>query len=238
MLDNNNFNEFSSNAYQVNRDETVQVVISKTFLFMFLALIISAVSAFWTVTSEFYVNIFTNDILFYGLLIGEVVLVIVAETTMKKNLVLPSALLFIAYSVVNGMTLSSILLVYTMESIFSIFLIAAIIFGVMAVFGFVTKRDLNALGTIGMMGLLGVIIVSIVNIFILKSNGLSILLSAVGLAIFIGLTAYDLQKIKEMARNNVATSNNVLALYGALILYLDFINIFLKLLRLFGKRNN
>lgn len=238
MLDNNNFNEFSSNTYQVNRDETVQVVISKTFLFMFLALIISAVSAFWTVTSEFYVNIFTNDILFYGLLIGEVVLVIVAETTMKKNLVLPSALLFIAYSVVNGMTLSSILLVYTMESIFSIFLIAAIIFGVMAVFGFVTKRDLNALGTIGMMGLLGVIIVSIVNIFILKSNGLSILLSAVGLAIFIGLTAYDLQKIKEMARNNVATSNNVLALYGALILYLDFINIFLKLLRLFGKKNN
>lgn len=238
MLDNNNFNEFSSNTYQVNRDDTVQVVISKTFLFMFLALIISAVSAFWTVTSEFYVNIFTNDILFYGLLIGEVVLVIVAETTMKKNLVLPSALLFIAYSVVNGMTLSSILLVYTMESIFSIFLIAAIIFGVMAVFGFVTKRDLNALGTIGMMGLLGVIIVSIVNIFILKSNGLSILLSAVGLAIFIGLTAYDLQKIKEMARNNVATSNNVLALYGALILYLDFINIFLKLLRLFGKKNN
>lgn len=238
MLDNNNFNEFSSNTYQVNRDETVQVVISKTFLFMFLALIISAVSAFWTVTSEFYVNIFTNDILFYGLLIGEVVLVIVAETTMKKNLVLPSALLFIAYSVVNGMTLSSILLVYTMESIFSIFLIAAIIFGVMAVFGFVTKRDLNALGTIGMMGLLGVIIVSIVNIFILKSNGLSILLSAAGLAIFIGLTAYDLQKIKEMAHNNVATSNNVLALYGALILYLDFINIFLKLLRLFGKKNN
>ena len=104
----------------------------------------------------------------------------------------------------------------------------------MAVYGYVTKSDLTSVGSIGMMGLIGVIVLSVINIF-MKSSGLDFMISIVGLAIFIGLTAYDMQKIKEMSKTNIGMSTTAIALFGALELYLDFINIFLRLLRLFGR---
>lgn len=241
-MQGNNYNEFQPYQQQSyrpmeNGEAVVRNVMTKTYLFMFAVLIISAIAAYATAVSGLFFTIFGNQYIFYGMLIGEVVLVLVANVVMSKNQVVPSAICLLAYSIVNGMTLASIFYSYSLGSIVSIFLMAAGIFGIMAAYGAITKKDLTSLGSIGMMGLLGIILIGVVNMFFLKSEGISIGIAAVGLAIFIGLTAYDAQKIKQMARSNVNTSENVLAMFGALILYLDFINIFLKLLRLFGKRD-
>lgn len=248
--DNNNYNKtgqdnFNSNdSYGANTYSTAQSrldveakaqsVLSKTFLFMFMALLITAVSAYMTISTGFIYEL--REI--YGpLLIAEVAVVFLANFTLQKDNVVLSAIMFLAYSIINGVTLSVIFVAYELGSVVSIFVLAAIIFGCMAAFGLVTKKDLSSLGTIGMMGLIGIIVLGIANIFI-GSEGLSIGLAAVGLAVFIGLTAYDMQNIKDLARSNIQRSETSLALYGALILYLDFINIFIKLLRLFGNRND
>ena len=224
-------------AYSLELEEgRVQSVMTMSFVFMFVALCISAMAAQFTITSGLIVQIVFNNTLLGGLLVAELVIVVVADICLDKNLLVPSVLFFIAYSVINGMTLSVILLAYTASSVVSIFIMAALVFGAMAVFGAVTKKDLTGIGQIGFMLLLGIIIMGIVNFGILKSSGLDLVLSGLGLAIFIGLTAYDTQKIKEMAMADMNRSATVVGLAGALALYLDFINLFLKLLRLFGKR--
>jgi FtsH-binding integral membrane protein len=135
----------------------------------------------------------------------------------------------------NGLTLSIIFLVYEIQSITRVFFITAFIFGGMALYGKITKRDLSRLGSICIIGLIGIILGSLVNLF-LRSNPLDYLITIIGIIIFLGLTAYDVQKIKNLAANNMGYSVTVLALWGAMNLYLDFINLFLKLLRLMGKR--
>ena len=145
-------------------------------------------------------------------------------------------MLFILYSALNGATLSMILLVYTMQSIASVFFITAGTFAVMALIGYFTKADLSSLGKILMMALIGLIIATVVNAFLLKSGGFSLILSYVGVLIFVGLTAYDTQKIKQMLimADDVNEETQKIALLGSLSLYLDFINLFLYLLRIFG----
>lgn len=212
-------------------------VLAQSFLFMTVGLIITAIAASITVNStNLYFAILTNKTLFYGLLISEFVVVIAANRAMSKNNTLLSALLFVLYSGINGVTLSVIYLIYTFSSIASVFVMSAVIFGITAVYGIVTKKDLSTVGNICIMGLIGIIVVSIGNMFF-HISGLDIVVSAIGVIIFVGLAAYDSQKIKQMSA--VSTSENIttLALFGALMLYLDFINLFLRLLRLFGKRN-
>lgn len=234
---NNGYNDDIRNYQQGGIDENARsrAVLTKTFVFMFAVLIITAITSIYSVASNLTYNILVADMMI-PLLIGEVVIVIAASAVMNKGNAVLSGIFLVVYSVVNGITLSTIFYVYELGSIFSIFIVAAIVFGVMAIFGFVTKKDLTSVGTIGFMGLIGVIVLGIVNVFI-KSDGLGIFVAAIGLAVFIGLTAYDMQKIKDLAKNDFSTSTTVLAMFGALILYLDLINIFLKLLRLFGKRN-
>lgn len=234
---NNGYNDDIRNYQQGGIDENARsrAVLTKTFVFMFAVLIITAITSIYSAASNLTYNILVADMMI-PLLIGEVVIVIAASAVMNKGNAVLSGIFLVVYSVVNGITLSTIFYVYELGSIFSIFIVAAIVFGVMAIFGFVTKKDLTSVGTIGFMGLIGVIVLGIVNVF-LKSDGLGIFVAAIGLAVFIGLTAYDMQKIKDLAKNDFSTSTTVLAMFGALILYLDLINIFLKLLRLFGKRN-
>lgn len=234
---NNGYNDDIRNYQQGGIDENARsrAVLTKTFVFMFAVLIITAITSVYSAASNLTYNILVADMMI-PLLIAEVVVVIAASAVLNKGNAVLSGILLVVYSVVNGITLSTIFYVYELGSIFSIFIVAAIVFGVMAIFGFVTKKDLTSVGTIGFMGLIGVIVLGIVNVF-LKSDGLGIFVAAIGLAVFIGLTAYDMQKIKDLAKNDFSTSTTVLAMFGALILYLDLINIFLKLLRLFGKRN-
>lgn len=231
-MDNNigKYDQYAS-PNRIDAMET-SLVMSKTFIFMFIGLFVSAISAFIVYDTGF-TEFLSNQSMFV-LLIVELGVVFAATRVLEKKKVGLAGALFLLYAVINGATLSTIFLVYEIGSIFSVFVIAAIVFGLMAVYGYVTKSDLTSVGSIGMMGLIGVIVLSVINIF-MKSSGLDFMISIVGLAIFIGLTAYDMQKIKAMSKTNIGMSTTAIALFGALELYLDFINIFLRLLRLFGR---
>ena len=239
---NENFNQNyepinSTNQMYGSRARVEENVLAQAFIFMTIALIITAIASYMTLHSpNLLYSIFTNSGLFYGLLIGEIVVVIAANRAMSRNSLFTSAILFVLYSGINGVTLSIIFLAYQLGSVFSIFIMSAVIFAITAVFGIVTKKDLSTVGNICFMGLIAIIVLSIGNMFI-KSSGMDLVISAVGVFIFVGLAAYDSQKIKQMSA--VSNSDNIttMALMGALMLYLDFINLFLSLLRLFGKRN-
>lgn len=236
-MEQNNYSTTSSGYGLDQTREIEKKTIARTFIYMFGVLIISMLSAIWTIDSGFFMTVYSSKAVFYGFIIGELAIVVVAEIVMEKKNTILSAILLLAYSVVNGITLSSILLLYDITSVITFFGMSALIFGIMAVFGIATKKDLTTIGQIGMMGLVAVVILLLANTFFLKNSVLDLVVTIVGLALFIGLTAYDTQKIKEMARNNTQESINVLAMFGALTLYLDFIGIFLKLLRLFGDKD-
>ena len=210
----------------------------KVYVWMSLALVLTGVTAYGVATSPGVLNaIFNNQILFWGLVIAEFALVIGISAAIHKLSLTTATLMFVLYSVINGAVLSSIFLIYTMSSIASVFFITAGIFAVMAFIGYTTKKDLTSMGKILFMALIGIIIATIVNIF-LKSSGLEMIVSYLGVLIFVGLTAYDSQKIKNMLlmAPDAGEGAQKLALLGALTLYLDFINLFIYLLRIFGRR--
>jgi uncharacterized protein len=181
--------------------------------------------------------IFGTPGVFYGLLIGELIMVWTFATLARRMSAVGAAALFYVYAVMNGLTLSFVFLVYTQASIASTFFITAGTFGAMSAYGYLTKRDLTGVGSFMMMGLIGLIIASIVNLF-LRSEMIYWVTTYAGILIFVGLTAYDTQKIKELnVIGNAGTDeDHKEAIHGALILYLDFINLFLYLLRLLGRR--
>lgn len=180
--------------------------------------------------------IFGNQIVFWGLLIAELVLVISLSAAINKLSFSAAALMFVLYSALNGATLSSIFLLYELSSIAEIFFVTAGAFAVLAFIGTVTKKDLSGLGTFLIIALVGLIIASIIGLIMGRPD--SIWISALGVLIFAGLTVYDAQRIRQMmlTQESVNDSNMKLALLGALSLYLDFINLLLKLLSLFGKK--
>lgn len=211
----------------------------KVYVWMTLALVITAVAAYGVASSpSLMYTIFSSKALFFGLIIGELVLVFTVSAAINKLSLSTATLLFILYSVLNGVTLSSIFVFYQPMVIAKVFAITALTFGTMAVIGYTTKRDLSSLGRILFMALIGLIIATVVNLF-LKSPGFDYILSYIGIAIFVGLTAWDSQKIKQALAMQVDADENAqkLALLGSLSLYLDFINIFLYLLRIFGRDN-
>lgn len=242
-MDNKDYENYGaanySTDYAAGQRERANEVLSKTFLYMFGVLALSALAAFLTISNESLMSlVYGNSVSFYVFIFGELALVFAANKSISKNNVGLSAILLIAYSIVNGMTLSIVFLAYELGSISSIFIISAALFGVLAIFGLVTKKDLTVIGRVGHMLLFGLIILSIGHLIFFRGQPMNTVLSALGLTIFIGLTAYDTQKIKEYAEERTEYSTNTLAMFGALILYLDFINIFLKMLALFGKRRN
>jgi FtsH-binding integral membrane protein len=216
------------------------VLMRKVYLWMSLALVITGFTAYYVATTPALIGaIITNQILFWGLVIGELALVFGLSAAINKLSLTTATLMFVIYAVINGLTLSFIFLVYTASSITSVFFITAGTFAVMAFFGYFTKTDLSSLGKILMMALIGIIIATIVNIFT-KSEGLAMILNYLGVLVFVGLTAYDSQKIKQMLMMAPDTGEAAqkVALLGALSLYLDFINLFLYLLRIFGSRRD
>lgn len=217
----------------------VPALIRKVYTWMALALAITGVTAYGVAISPNLVNlIFGSKMVFFGLIIAELAMVMIL-TARLNNLSLTSAtMMFIGYSVLNGVTLASIFLVYTMSSIASTFFICAATFGVMSAYGAMTKTDLSSMGKLLFMGLIGLIIATLVNVFVGNSM-LDLIISYVGVLVFVGLTAWDTQKIKMMLADAdyMDESTQKLALIGALSLYLDFVNLFLYLLRIFGKRD-
>lgn len=175
--------------------------------------------------------------IFFGLVIAELALVVYLSARITKLSPTAASALFALYAALNGVTLAPIFLVYTSESIASTFFITAGTFGAMSMYGYATKRDLSGVGSFAMMGLIGVIIASVVNIF-LRSPMVVWVTSVIAVLVFVLLTAYDTQKIKQMAYG-LAEDDNVrgsVAVLGALSLYLDFVNLFIHLLMLFGKK--
>ena len=216
------------------------VLMRKVYLWMTLALVITGFTAYYVASSETLITaIMTNQILFWGLVIGELALVFGLSAAINKLSLTTATLMFVLYSVINGATLSFIFLVYTYSSITNVFFITAGTFAVMALFGYFTKTDLTSIGKILMMALIGIIIATIVNFFT-KSEGLAVILNYLGVLVFVGLTAYDSQKIKQMllTATDAGEGAQKIALLGALSLYLDFINLFLYLLRIFGSRRD
>lgn len=214
--------------------------ISKVYLWMALGLMVSAGGSLWILSTPALLKaIFTNNMLLIGLMVVEVGMVIwlsAAIRTMGAGL---AKALFIGYSFLNGVTLASIFLVYTGASIVQTFLITAGTFFFFALYGATTKKDLTTVGNLAFMGLIGFLLASLVNSF-LKSTALMWVTTFIGIAVFLGLIAYDTQKLKALhaAGFESADMEKKIAIMGALTLYLDFINLFILLLRIFGRRRD
>ncbi len=210
----------------------------KVYGWMTAGLALTALTAMMTLSSQSLLNlIFGNKMVFYALIFGELGLVIAMSAAINKISSTTATLMFLLYSALNGVTFASIFLIYTSSSIASTFFVAAGTFGSVSIYGYVTKRDLTGWGSFFFMGLIGIVIASVVNIF-LQSEMISWVVSYVGVFVFVGLTAYDTQKIKQIGAAGFSDeeSRKKASILGALTLYLDFINLFLMLLRIMGNR--
>lgn len=221
-------------------EKTVQSVLFRNvYTWMTLALVITGAVAMYMAKSMTLLSmIMQNSLLFWGILIAELGVVWYLSARIHRISFTSATLLFILYSILNGATLSMIFLIYTMSSIATTFFVTAGTFGVMALFGYVTKKDLTRLGSLCFMGIIGIIIASLVNIF-LQNSMMEMIISYIGVLLFVGLTAYDSQKIKRLLMQDGVEINETtqkIALLGAMTLYLDFINLFLYLLRILGDR--
>jgi FtsH-binding integral membrane protein len=213
--------------------------VRSVYNWMGIGLALTGIIAWWVAHNPTMKGVvFGNPMLFFLLIIAELGLVFAISGMVHKMSAGTATSLFVIYSALNGVTLSFVFLAYTQASIASTFFVCAGTFVGCSVYGWVTKRDLTSLGGFLMMGLIGIIIASVVNIFI-RSSGMSMIISYIGVLVFVGLTAYDTQKIKNMAMTQPAGLDSGVirkgAILGALSLYLDFINLFLMLLRIFGQ---
>ena len=213
-------------------------LIKKVYAWMCLALAVTGLVSLFTASSEMMLNfVFGSRYMFYVLIFGELGVVIYLSARIAKMSFSSAMMWFIIYSVLNGLTLSVIFLAFTAASIAGTFFITAGMFGAMSLIGYTTKKDLTKVGSFLMMALIGLIIATLVNLF-LKSDALSWIISLVGVVVFTGLTAYDTQKvIRASAGADDSEAYSKIAIIAALELYLDFVNLFLYLLRLFGKKD-
>jgi uncharacterized protein len=219
------------NARAVHSQDAVRVFMNRVYGWMMAGLALTAGTAMVVASSRALLGMVLP--MFYPLVIAELVVVLAFSFLSHKVSAPIAGLMFLGYAFLNGLTFSVLFLAYTQASIAGAFASTALTFGALSVYGTVTKKDLSAWGTFLFMGLIGVVIASIVNIF-LASSALGFILSCAGVVVFAGLTAYDTQKLRSIAAQGGATGN--LAINGALTLYLDFINLFIMLLRLFGSR--
>lgn len=228
------------NTQQLTAEQVKSIQVSfinKVYGWMALALAITGFVALRTANSGLIDIIAGNQILFFGILLGELGLVFWLSSSINNMNATKAISLFLLYSALNGLTFSVLFLVYTAGSIASTFFITAGTFGIMSAYGYFTKTDLSSVGNIAFMGLIGIILASIVNIF-WHNETLYWGITIIGVLVFVGLTAYDTQKIKKMSLEVDVESEEGSkgAIMGALALYLDFINMFIFLLRIFGQR--
>jgi len=229
-------------AVKTRAEVLVSDYVRSVYNWMGIGLALTGFVAYYVSTSESLLRlIFGNPLILMVLIIAELGLVFAIAGMVNRMSAGTATALFVIYSGLNGVTLSSIFLVYVQASIVSTFFICAATFIACSIYGWTTKRDLTSLGGFMMMGLIGIIIASLVNLFI-QSNSVSMIISYIGVFVFVGLTAYDTQKIKNMAMTQPANLDGAVvrkgAILGALSLYLDFINLFLMLLSIFGQRRD
>ncbi len=232
-MNNLDFNSIESTRYS---DSVVATLMRNVYIWMTLALVITGLTAMVTAKSEALMTfIFTNNWALIALMILQLGLVFYFSARLNRMSFSTATAVFILYSAITGLTFSSIFVVFSMSSIATTFFITAGMFAAMALVGSFTKKDLSGMGKFALMALIGLIIAGIVNMF-LRNAMMDFIVSGIGVLVFAGLTAYDSQKIRQMLQmqSEINESTQKLALFGSLSLYLDFINIFLYLLRFFG----
>jgi hypothetical protein len=224
---------------EVQISETFAAILRRVYLWMGIGLYLTAGVAFFVANTSLITIIVENTVLFYGLLLGELALVVVLSAAINRLSPTAAVALFLLYAVLNGATLSVIFLVYTLTDITLAFASTATLFTAMSLIGYFVRMDLSRLGSFLMMGLVGLVIATFLNLFLANSSLMWVTTYA-GIALFIGLTVYDTQRIKRTVMTALAAGDervvSRLGLLGALTLYLDFINLFLLILRLLGRR--
>jgi len=231
----------SISAKQTQVQVRVNDFIRSVYNWMAIGLALTGFIAYYVANTPALLNlILGNQILFFGLIIAELALVFTISARVHRMKASTATALFVLYSALNGATLSFIFIIYTRSSIASTFFVCAATFIACSIYGWTTKRDLTSMGGFLTMGLIGIIIASLVNLFI-RSSAMHMIISYIGVLVFVGLTAYDTQSLKAMAISQPsdvgASAIRKGAILGALKLYLDFINLFLMLLRILGNRN-
>lgn len=223
----------------VQRASGLQTFMAQVYGWMTCGLLLTAFVAWYAANTPAIMDVvFSSQITFFGLIIAQLALVFVISGMVHKLSPGLATSLFMLYSALTGLTMASIFLVYTYSSIASTFVVAGGMFGAMSLYGYTTKRDLSGFGNMLFMALIGIVLASLVN-FWLKSSALMWAITYIGVVVFVGLTAYDTQKLKNIGEQIDTRDSDMLRKYsivGALTLYLDFINLFLMLLRIFGNR--
>jgi len=229
-----------SYGYSQDRLATMEgAFIRRVYNWMIVGLAVTGLVAYMVSHNDGILKlIYGSQIIFFGLIMAELALVFILSARIGKMSASTAGTMFIVYSLLNGLTLSFVFLVYTKSTISSAFFVTAGTFGAMSVFGYTTKRDLTSWGSFLFMGLIGIIIASVVNIFF-HSELVEWMITYVGVLVFVGLTAYDTQNLKAIGRAGFsgAEGESKAAIIGSLRLYLDFINLFLMILRIFGRRS-
>ena len=235
------FENYAPYSAGVDSLETVNAIFRKVYQFMAMGLILTALAAYLTASSPFMINLlYSSRAPMIIIAVAEIGLVIWLSAGITKISAGTARNIFFVYSILNGLLCSSVLLVYTGESVSKAFLSTAGMFGAMSIYGLYTQRDLTSMGSFLRMGLFGLIIAMVINLF-MRSSAMEMYISIFGIIIFLGLTAWDTAKIKALSGSVDSRDENMtgkVAVLGALALYLDFVNIFLYLLRLFGKHRD
>lgn len=242
-MESKSSNYVYDNVIQINDADASRKFLANVFLWMFVALGLSAFCAYFFASDQTLFSMLYNPETGRNTGLGTIVMfaplafVLLISFGFNRLSYGVLTVLFIAFAIIMGISLSYILLAYTAGSVLGVFLTTSVLFGVMAVAGYTTQQDLTKFGALLTMFLIGIIIASLVNMF-LKSSGLDMIISYIGVAVFVGLTAYDVQKLKRIGAGIEYgdASSKKMAIMGALTLYLDFINLFLMLLRIFGRR--
>ena len=245
MFEQSNNRGFFTAQQEVNTSAIAKTFMSQVFLWMALAMVVTAITAYLFATSAeligSLIDFKTGKMTGPGwiVMLAPIGFVLLMSLGFQRLSPAIMTFLFIAFSILMGMSLSFVLLIYTAASVYKTFAVASAMFGVMAILGYTTKTDLTRFGSIMMMGLIGIIIAMVINIF-MQSSAMDYIISLIGVLVFTGLTAYDVQKLKRIGAGmgvNMADANSrKLSIMGALTLYLDFINLFLFLLRFLGDR--
>ena len=235
------FENYAPYTVSVDSVESINALFRKVYQFMAMGLILTALAAYLTASSPAMINLlYTSRAPMLIIAVAEIGLVLWLGAGFNKLSASAARNIFFVYSILNGLLCSSVLLVYTGESVAKAFLSTAGMFGAMSIYGLYTQRDLTSMGSFLRMGLFGLIIAMVINLF-MRSSALELYISIFGIIIFMGLTAWDTAKIKAIAASYDSRDENMtgkVAVFGALSLYLDFINIFLYLVRLFGRERN
>ncbi|MBQ6002417.1 MAG: Bax inhibitor-1/YccA family protein [Synergistaceae bacterium] len=235
------YGSYTPYAAGIGTVEAVNALFRKVYQYMALGLILTSLTAWITASTPALLRMFYSSLTpLIIVAVAELGLVLYLSATIAKHSASTSLMLFGIYSVLNGITCSAVLLVYTQESVYTAFLSTAGMFGAMSVYGIYTKRDITSWGSFLHMGLWGLIIAMVINLLV-GSSAAETVISVIGIIVFMGLTAYDTAKIKALAEGAEMSDDETagkIAVMGALELYLDFINLFLYLLRLFGKRRD